>query len=61
MCRHPVAYFVAKQVGLGSPSFASKLANEQWWVVHVASSWRSHGSDAKDGWFNGVRCGEVEV
>jgi hypothetical protein len=30
-------------------------------VVHVASSRRSHGSEAKDGWFDGVGCGAVEV
>jgi hypothetical protein len=30
-------------------------------VVHVASSWRSCGSEAKDGRFNDVRCDAVEV
>jgi hypothetical protein len=30
-------------------------------VVHVASSWRSHGSEVKDGRLNGVGCGVVEV
>jgi hypothetical protein len=30
-------------------------------VVHVASSWRSRGSKAEDGRFNGVKCGAVEV
>jgi hypothetical protein len=30
-------------------------------VVHVASSWRLCGSEAKDGQFNGVGCGAVEV
>jgi hypothetical protein len=30
-------------------------------VVHVASSRRSHGCEAKDGWFDGVRCIAVEV
>jgi hypothetical protein len=50
-----------KQVGLGFPNFASKLANEQRQVGHVASSQRSRGSKAKDGWFDGVRCDAVEV
>jgi hypothetical protein len=59
--RHPVACFVVKQVRLGFYSFASKLAMERRWVVHVASSWRSCGSEAKDGRFDGVRCGAVEV
>jgi hypothetical protein len=30
-------------------------------VVHVASSRRSHGSEAKDGLFDDVGCGVVEV
>jgi hypothetical protein len=30
-------------------------------VVHVASSWRSRGCEAKDGRFDGVGCGAVEV
>jgi hypothetical protein len=30
-------------------------------VVHVASLWRSHESEVKDGWFDGVGCGTVEV
>jgi hypothetical protein len=30
-------------------------------VVHVASSWRSCGSEAKDGRFDGVGCSAVEV
>jgi hypothetical protein len=30
-------------------------------VVHVASSRRSHGSEAKDGQFDGIGCGAVEV
>jgi hypothetical protein len=30
-------------------------------VVHVASSQRSRGSEAKDSWFDGVGCGAVEV
>jgi hypothetical protein len=30
-------------------------------VVHVASSRRSHGSEAKDGQFDSIGCGAVEV
>jgi hypothetical protein len=30
------------------------------WMVHVASSWRSHGIEAEDGMFDGVGCGTVE-
>jgi hypothetical protein len=30
-------------------------------VVHVASSWRSYGCEAKDGRFDGVGCGAVDV
>jgi hypothetical protein len=30
-------------------------------VVHVASSWRSRGCQAKDGRFNGVGCSAVQV
>jgi hypothetical protein len=30
-------------------------------MVHVASSQRSRGREAKDGQFNGVRCVAVEV
>jgi hypothetical protein len=50
-----------EQVRLGFPSFASKLMKERWQVVHVASSWRSCGNEVKDGWFNSVRCGTVDV
>jgi hypothetical protein len=61
MRRHSMACFVAKQVGLGFLCFASKLANERRWVVHVTSLWRSRGSEAKDGRFDGVGCDVVEV
>jgi hypothetical protein len=56
-----MACFIAKHVRLGFPSFASKLAKERQWVVHVASSWQSHGAEAKDGRFGGIGCGTVEV
>jgi hypothetical protein len=41
--------------------FASKLSKERQWVVHVASSQRSRGSEAKDDQFDGVGCGAVEA
>jgi hypothetical protein len=43
------------------PSFASKLAEERRWVMHVVSSQRSRGSEVKDGRFDGVGCGIVKV
>jgi hypothetical protein len=49
------------QVRLGFPSFASKLAKERRWVVHVASLQRSRGSEAKDGQFDDVECSAVKV
>jgi hypothetical protein len=30
-------------------------------VMHVASTWRSHGSEAKHGRFDNVGCGAVGV
>jgi hypothetical protein len=30
-------------------------------VVHMTSSWRSHGREAKYGQFDGVECGAMEV
>jgi hypothetical protein len=39
--------FIGKQVRLGFPSFASKLVEEQQWMVHVALSWRLHRGEAK--------------
>jgi hypothetical protein len=53
--------FIVKQVRLGFPSFASKLVKEQRRVVHVASSRRACGSEAKDGQFDGIGCDAVEV
>jgi hypothetical protein len=38
-----------------------KLAKEQQWVLNVASSRWSRGSEAKDGLFDGIGCGTVEV
>jgi hypothetical protein len=48
MRRHLAACFIMKQVGLGFPSFASKLAKERWMVVHVALLRRTRASEAKD-------------
>jgi hypothetical protein len=59
--QHPVTCFIMKQVGLGFPSFASKLVKERQRVVHVASSWRLHESEGKDDRFDGVGCDAVEV
>jgi hypothetical protein len=59
--RRPTTCFITKQVGLRFPSFDSKLADERRRVVHVASSWRSRESEAKDGRFDGVGCGAVKV
>jgi hypothetical protein len=56
-----VACFVVKQVRLRLASVASKLAEERRRVVHMASLRRSHGSEAKDGRFDGVGCGAVEI
>jgi hypothetical protein len=61
MCRHLAACFIVKQVELGFPSFASKLVEEQRRVVHVVSSRRSCGVEAKDGRFDGIDCGTVKV
>jgi hypothetical protein len=61
MRRHPVASFGAKQVGLEFPSFASKLVKERRQMVHIASSRRLHGREAKDDRFDGVGCDAVEI
>jgi hypothetical protein len=36
--------------------FASKLAEERWQVVHVASSWRSREDEVEDGWVDVMGC-----
>jgi hypothetical protein len=59
--RYLVACFVVKQDRLGFPSFASNLAEERRCVVHMASSRRLRGSEAKDGRFDGIRCCAMEV
>jgi hypothetical protein len=50
-----------KQVELGFLSFTSKLAKKRRRVVHVASLWMSREGEAKDGQFDTVECGAVEV
>jgi hypothetical protein len=60
-CQHLTACFIKKQVRLGFPSFASKLAKEQRRVVHMASLETSCGSEAEVGRFDGIRCDTVEV
>jgi hypothetical protein len=59
-CRHLTACFGAKQVGLGF-LVLPQLAEERRQMVHVASSWRSRGREAKDGRFNCVECDAAEV
>jgi hypothetical protein len=60
-CQDLVVCFTQKQVGLGFPSFASKLVEERRWVVHVVSLRRSRESEAKDDRFDGVGCDAAEV
>jgi hypothetical protein len=36
--------------------FDSKLVEERWWVVHVASSWKSREDEVKDGWVDVTGC-----
>jgi hypothetical protein len=57
--RDLAACFAWKEVSLGFSSFISKLVEERRLMVHVASSRRSHGSEAKDDRFDGVGCHAV--
>jgi hypothetical protein len=50
------ACFVWKQVGLGFPSLASRLAKPQRRVVHVAPSWRSRDDQVEDGYVDATYC-----
>jgi hypothetical protein len=43
------------------PQSSLKSGGGMAWIVHVASSQRSHGSKVKDGRFDGIGCGIVEV
>jgi hypothetical protein len=52
--RDLVACFTWKQVGLGFPSLASRLAEARRWVVHMAPSRRSRRDQVEDGWANGM-------
>jgi hypothetical protein len=48
--------FTWKQVVLGFPSLTSKLVEARLQVVHVASSRRLRGVEAKDGWVDVTSC-----
>jgi hypothetical protein len=61
MRQHLMAYFVTKQVEIGVSCFASKLAKERRRMMHVASSWRSRGSEPKDSRFDSVECDVAKV
>jgi hypothetical protein len=50
MHRDLTACFTWKQVGLGFPSAASRLAEARRSVAHVAPSRRLHRSQVEDGW-----------
>jgi hypothetical protein len=50
------ACFTWKQVTLGFPSLASRLAEVPRRVVHVASSRRSHGVQVKDRQVDATGC-----
>jgi hypothetical protein len=54
--RDLAACFVWKQVGLGFPSLASRLAEARWWVVHVAPSRRLRQSKIKDKRIDAIGC-----
>jgi hypothetical protein len=50
------ACFARKQVALGFPSLALRLAEARQWVVHVAPSWRLRRDQVKDGWVDAMDC-----
>jgi hypothetical protein len=54
--RDLAACFIWKQVGLGVPSLALRLAEALWWVVHVAPSWWLRRVQAEDGWIDATGC-----
>jgi hypothetical protein len=54
--RDLVACFAWKQVGLGFPSLASRLAEARRRVVHVAPSWRLCEDQVKDGRVSEMGC-----
>jgi hypothetical protein len=54
--RDPAACFTWKQVRLEFPSLASRLAEVQQRVLHVAPSWRSRADQVKDGRVDAMGC-----
>jgi hypothetical protein len=50
------ACFTWKQVRIGFPSMASRLAEVRRRVVHVVSSERWHRVQTEDGWVNAIDC-----
>jgi hypothetical protein len=54
--RDLAACFGWKQVGLGFPSLASRLAEARRWVVHVAPSRRLRQNKAEDGRVDATGC-----
>jgi hypothetical protein len=54
--RDLAACFTWKQVGLGFPSLASRLAEARRQVVQVAPSWRLRRVQAKDGRVDATGC-----
>jgi hypothetical protein len=56
MRRDLVACFACKQVWLGFPSLARKLAEARRWVVHVVSSRRLRRRQVKDGRVDATGC-----
>jgi hypothetical protein len=56
MRRDLAAWFTRKQVGQGFPSLASKLAEAQRRVVHVAPSRRLCRSQVEDGRVDAMGC-----
>jgi hypothetical protein len=48
-CQDLEACFIWKQVALGFPSLASKLAEARQWLVHVAPLWRLRRGQVEDG------------
>jgi hypothetical protein len=55
-CQDLAACFAWKQVGLGFSSLASRLAEAQRQVVHMAPSWRLRQSQVEDGRVNAMGC-----
>jgi hypothetical protein len=54
--RDLAACFAWKQVEIGFPSLALRLAEARQWMVHVAPSWRSCEDQIEDGWVDMMGC-----